>query len=139
MSSGIDVAGAAKVADREEEGVLVQIRDPQGEPAMVGDQPVTVRIAGSYSKRYRRIQEGQTQRMLKRRQVALTAEQLTANRVELVAGCILDWSGFTNGGQPYPFSRDNATHLVTVAPWIRDQLEEAQGDHASFSASSSAT
>lgn len=139
MSKGIDVSGAASVSQREDEGQVVHIRDANGEPEMDGDKPVTVRIAGTYSRVYRRTQEAQTQRMFKRRQAALTAEQWTANRIELVAACIMEWAGFYNRGQPFPYTKENATLLLTGAPWILTQLEEAQADHAGFSTGSSAS
>lgn len=137
--SGIDLANVGTVADREEIGRVVHLKDDREELAYVGDQPVTVTIAGSYSKRYRRTQEALTQRMFKRRQVQLTAEQFMANRIELVAACVLDWQGITNNDKPLACTKENATALLTAAPWVLAQLEDAQADHASFSPGSSAT
>lgn len=132
----MDIGKAAKVAAREDEGIVVHLRDENEE---LSNPPTTVRIAGSYSAVYRRTQDNQMQRMLKRRQMTLTPEQVTRNRIELVATCILGWEGFTNNGQPYPFTKDNAVNLLTQAPWIRQQLEDAQADHASFGGGSSGT
>ena len=139
MSHGIDLTQSASVAEREDLGRTVHLKDDRDEPAYEGDTPVTVTIAGSYSKRYRRTQETLTQRMFKRRQTQLTAEQFMANRVELVAACVLTWEGIRNGDKPLPCSRENATLLLNAAPWILAQLEDAQADHASFSPGSSTT
>lgn len=137
--SGMDIGHAADISSREDAGQLVHMRDAEGELAYEDGKPVTVRIAGSYSALYRRTQAAQTQRMLKRRQT-LTPELLEANRIELVAACILpdDWQGWTNAGKPLPYSRDNATRIASV-PWIQAQLEEAQQDHAGFSPKPSAS
>lgn len=137
---GMDLATVGQAASREDEGQVVHLRDAQGEPAFdAAGQPVTVRIAGQYSKLYRRTQAEQAQRLLRQRGQRLTEEQLTRNRVELVAVCILEWQGITNQGQPLPLTKDNASKLLALAPWVREQLEEVQGDHASFFGTSSST
>jgi hypothetical protein len=139
MSKGIDLDQAGEVTAREDAGITVHIRGADGEPAYQGDRPVTIRIAGTYSQVYRKTQDQQTRRLLKQRSRDLSPEQLTANRVELVAASILGWEGFTNKGEAYPCTRENAVALLTRAPWIREQLEEAQQDHAGFSGRASAS
>jgi hypothetical protein len=140
MSHGMDIGAADAITAREDEGQAVHIKDyPSGEPAFDGDQPVMVRIAGSYSKLYRKTQDAQTQRMIKRRQSSLTAEQLAQNRIDLVAACILGWEGFHSGRDAFPHTRENAALLLTKAPWILDQLWEAQQNHEGFSPGSSLT
>jgi hypothetical protein len=136
---GIDLAKAGTVKAREDEGQVVHIRDETGDLAFEGETPVTVKIQGSYSAAYRRVEDEQLRRQIKRRLATVTPDQLTANRVELVAACILDWSGFTDGGRPFPCTRENATRLLEVAPWVLNQLAEAQQDHASFFGSRSAS
>jgi hypothetical protein len=89
-------------------------------------------VAGTYSRLYRRQLDAQRDRMLKARRAMLTAEQLTQNQIELVASCILGWDGFTNAGAPFLCTHENAVTLLTKAPWVRDQLEDAMGDHANF-------
>ena len=62
---------------------------------------------------------------------------MTQIRIELCAACILGWDdNLVAEGKPVPFSRENAMRLAKV-DWIRDQLEEAQADHAGFSKGSS--
>lgn len=143
LSGGIDMDGVEDVSAREGQGRVVHITDPSGEPAFYGEgenqKPVTVKIAGSYSPKYRQILDHQTQRMLKRRQSTITREQLAENRAELVAGCILEWDGFLIKGEAFPLTKDNAMTLVKKAEWIRTQLEEAQNDHEGFSKNASAT
>lgn len=135
---GIDLTRAGDVSKREDAGQVVHVRDANFEPAYYNGQPVTITVAGTWSSVYRRTQDAQVQRMIRKKQRDLTAEQLTANRVDLVAACILGWQGLTNGTDrdgkqiPLPFTRENAV-LVAGVPWLREQLEEAQQDHASFS------
>lgn len=140
MGKGFDLSRAASVGQAEDEGQVVHLRDAAGELEYSEDgQPVTVTIAGSYSARYRKAQDGITQRALKRKQLTMTPEQLVENRIELVAACVLAWTEIEDQGKPLPCTKENAARLVRVAPWVRDQLEEAQHDHAGFSTGSSAT
>lgn len=140
MGKGFDLSRAVSVGQAEDDGQVVHLRDAGGELEF-GDngQPVTVTIAGSYSARYRKVQDSITQRMLKRKQLTLTPEQLMENRIELIASCVLGWTEIEDDGKPLPCTKDNAARLVRVAPWVRDQLEEAQHDHAGFTKGSSAT
>lgn len=138
--SGIDLSTVGDVAAREDAGQVVHLRDAGGEPIYTGekqDQPVTITVAGTYSTRFRRAQDQLQQRMLKKRQRDLTPELVTANRIELVAAAILEWQGISDKGQPLPCTKDNAIRLLTAAPWIREQLEEAQQDHAGFTRTAS--
>ena len=140
MSKGIDIATTGDVTAREDEGTAVHICDESGQAATYdNDRPVTIRVAGSYSKAYRRRAEAQTQRMFKRRQGTLNAEQWQQNRIELVAACVMSWEGFVNNGQPFPCTKENAVLMLTRAPWILTQLEEAQADHAGFFKGASAS
>jgi hypothetical protein len=70
--------------------------------------------------------------MLKQRRTSLTGEGLNRQQLELVAASIIAWEGFTANGQPYQLTKENAIALLDKAPWIREQVEEAMGDHASF-------
>lgn len=125
---------------QENEGTVVHLQNVRGEPIMDGDKPVTVRIAGSYSAPYRKTQAAQTQRLLNKRRQKFTEEEFAANRAELVAACVLEWSGIDGeDGKPLPCTPINALKLVTDLPHVRDQLEEAQADHASFSKPASPT
>ncbi len=113
---------------REDEGTLVMVKDAAGEE----QDGVTILVAGTYSTAYRKAVSAQRDRMLRQRRGNLTGEQLERQQLELVAACIIEWDGFTSNGQPFPLSKDNAITLLTRAPWIREQVEEAMSDHASY-------
>lgn len=138
--SGLDLSTVGEVTAREDAGQVVHLRDPNGEPLYTGgqhEQPITITVAGTYSTRVRKAQDQLQQRMLKKRQRDLTPEQVTANRNELAAAAILEWQGITDKGAPLPCTKENAIRLFTIAPWIREQLEEAQQDHAGFTGTAS--
>jgi hypothetical protein len=134
QQGGFDLGGAATVADREDAGQWVELRDANGDVLTYGaEQSVRVRVAGTYSKRFRRAKKTQTDRQLRQRKVTLNADQLEENSIELVSACVMEWEGFFNAGAPLSCSPDNVALVLKRAPWIRDQIEQAMDDHASFS------
>lgn len=136
-AGGFDLAAAPDVKSREDEGLVVKVRDVHGEPMTTADGgAVTIRIAGSYSAVYRRTQDAQHQRWGRRGQLPDAAEA-RQNRLDLTVACIMAWEGFTNGGQPFPFTKENALLLLSKCPYIHEQLETAQHDHSRFFASPS--
>ena len=63
-----------------------------------------------------------------------------ADRIELLAGCTLGWSGLTGeDGTPLPFSTEAAADLYTRVGWIRAQMEAAFDDRDLFIQDSSST
>lgn len=138
--SGFDLSEAAAVAAKEDEGTVVHVRGSDGEPMYFGKddaEPVTITVAGTYSKAYRRAVDAQRERLVKQRRVTLTGEALAKQQLELVAACVLAWSGIVDAGKPLPCEKPNVLRLLTAAPWIREQVEEAMQDHAGFFGSSS--
>lgn len=141
-SNGFDLGAAPNVADLEEKGVAVQIRDIHGEPMMYrseggSEYPVQIVVAGSYSHRYRRAINAQTTRMLGRRAQKMTGELAQENRMEVISRCVISWSGFNSNGQPIPCTPENVKVVMERAPWIRDQVEAAMEDHEAFFKNSS--
>lgn len=136
---GFDIVSAKDVAAREDEGTVVELKDQNGEPLYADDAktlPVTITVAGTYSTRYRRAVDQNRDRMLKRRQATLDGEQLNRQSLELIAAAIIAWSGLTESGADYPLTKENAIALLDACPWIREQVEMAASDHASFFAKS---
>lgn len=128
----MEVSTSKAVSEREEEGTVVHLTDEKGDLMYENMEPVTITVVGTYSKTYRRVQNEQRAKNLKGRRLQLTPEQIDARANEAIASCVLGWEGFTSEGKPFPFTKDNAAALFTAAPWIRDQVEEAMGDHAAF-------
>jgi hypothetical protein len=128
----VEIGNAKSVAEREDEGTPVHIRNEAGELQYENDKPVTITVAGSYSKTYRKATEAQRDKSLKQRRSVPTGEQLSRQALEILASCIVSWEGFTSQGKPFGYSKENAIALLDSAPWIREQCEEALYDHASF-------
>lgn len=139
--SGFEISTSKSVAEREDEGVVINVRDANGDELFYGEgaakKAVTITVAGTYSKTYRRATDAQRERMMKQRRVSLSGDQLAKQQLELVAACVLAWDGFVSNGQPYECTKANVISLLDSAPWIREQVEEAMNDHQSFFPSNS--
>lgn len=136
---GFNLQSAKPVAAREDDGIVLELRDERGEPMTYGPdaKPVTVKVAGTYSNHYRRAQERQRDRMMKSARGRLNGDVLQQNLLDLTASCVLAWEGIFDGETPVPCTKDNAVLLLEVAPWLREQIEEAMSDHQGFSKTSS--
>lgn len=133
------------VAQREDEGTTIHVRDENNEKMYQNAEqttPVTITVVGTYSSRYRRLMEATGDRAWKKAG-RMEAEDNRKSALEIVAGCILEWDGFTTGDEkfevPYTYSKANAVVLLDQCPWIREQVEKAMSDHALFSAPVSLT
>lgn len=135
-NNGFDLQTAAPIAEQEDQGLVVQIRDAFGNPLTftddAGEHPVTMTVAGTYSNRYRRAREAQTTRQLKRRSTNLTGDLVNSQRIGVVADCVLAWSGFMSGGKPLACDKEHVFQVLKHAPWILEQVESAMEDHEAF-------
>jgi hypothetical protein len=119
----------ASVADREDEGTVVHVMDENGKPLFEDGEPVTITVAGSYSRIYRRVEEQIRKRPLRKK---LTSEVFYEDTMEKTIACTLAWQGFKADGKPFELTRPNAHALYDNCPWIYDQVVEAMNDHALF-------
>lgn len=141
---GLDLSTAQPVATREDEGNTIHLRDendellyhrPPGSGPKAEPLPVTITMAGTYSKKYRRARAAQMTKTVKKGRsgaIRITGELLEEQRDELVATCALAWDGFYSASKPVPCNKQNATDHFQAMPWIRDQAEEAMNDHEAF-------
>lgn len=133
MTNGFDIDVKAKALEVEDEGLVVEILDETGDPAFDAEgNPVTVKVAGEYSTKYRKAEEWQRKTLMRLRGKEQTGAESLAMQAELVARCVLGWSGFSQNGVLLPFTTANATMVFTKLPFVRKQVESAMGDHASF-------
>jgi hypothetical protein len=130
----MDIGKGNEVEQREEQGTIVQLKDENGELQFYPEgaerkdqKPVTVTVVGTYSKTFRKARKDQRDKNLKRGRVGLKAQE-----TEVIAKCILGWEGLTFNGQDFRYTDENKVLLLGV-PWIREQIEEAMGDHQGFS------
>jgi hypothetical protein len=141
-SGGFNLNQVTPVSKLESEGIWINVHDIEGEEMFYQgedgtEHPVRIRVAGSYSDRYRRAQEAQTTRALNRRGAKVTGALLAHQRRELAATCTLDWEGFHDGESFTECTREKASEMYKMAPWIQEQVEMAMQDHAAFFSSNS--
>lgn len=130
--AGIDIGASSNVATQEEQGTVIQINDPTDEPVLYGDgKPVTIRVAGTYSARYRNAQAANRDKLIKRR-AAFNGNTVSKQALDVTAACVIEWDGFFSGGKPFPCTHENVVALLESCPWIRDQVESAMNDHALY-------
>lgn len=130
----MDIGNSKVIAAAEDEGTAVHVRNAAGEYEYFGankDKPVTITVVGTYSARYRRIQEQVRDKSIKRRG-PIDGRIVEDQALDMLAGSIIEWEGFEAGGIPFQFSRTNAIALLDSCPWIREQVEAAMNDHAAF-------
>jgi hypothetical protein len=139
-AQGFDLSTADDVAGRENEGQWIEIHGAEGDPLFYRDgedvKPVRALVAGTYSRRYRRVEESLRDKRMKKGS-RYTGEQFERDQVRLAALCVLDWEGFFASGKPIPCDESNVATVLQKAPWIRDQVTTAMQDHEGFSEASS--
>lgn len=149
-----DIAAKAKELAVEDAGVVVHITDATGRPAYiggtdvtnedgtvtnVGGTPLTWTVCGMNSKQWRQAETWQRKELRKFRGRDLTTEEYTKHQAEFIARCSRGFSGFSNEGQSFPFTTENATLILTNLPYILRQLQAVMGDHESFTKPASIT
>ena len=138
--TGFDIDAQAAAAKTEDEGTVVHIHGLDEMPMYYEGPdkkpvPVTITVAGAHSPRYRRIEEAQRQRKLKRSQ--FTGAVIFDDNIEKMSGCTLAWDGFFVNGQPVDCTSHNASQLYRRCPWVYEQVLEAAHDHSRFFGSGS--
>lgn len=150
-AGGFDMDEAEQLADREDQGTDVEWEDALGRARyQPGTKtPLTVHVVGSLSKRYRKVQQLQRAKGWKSGIASATkaneteddaalGERLMREETESVAACIDGWSaGFTSGGKPFAYSKENAIRLLTLNPHMQAKLVREMNDHARFFGQSS--
>lgn len=124
-----DLSHATAVAEREEAGKVVALKDEAGLPY----DGVTMTVVGSYSKRYQQAHDA----MMRRVQARQNVDDSRADLIALHAQCVIGWSGFHEHGQALDCTSANVQKVLRAAPWIHNQVIVAIEDHAGFSEGSS--
>jgi len=141
--TGFDISAEQAAAALEDSGYDMPVKGINGEPAFwknpeTGNvEPVTIRVVGANSSRFRAIEKKLRERVLKPKQ--FTGQAMYEDSVEKAAACTLGWNGIHDRGNPAPFSVNNAKVLYKKLPFLLNQVTEAMNDHSLFSESSSMT
>lgn len=126
----------------EDDGTLVHLKSVTGDLLYDGEgesrTPVTIRVAGTYSERYRKAQKRLKERNIRaaRRNEDFDVDTLDAGSLELEVAAIIEWT-FTSGGQPFPITATNWKALISRQPQWQEQVATAMTDHARFFTTSS--
>lgn len=102
-----------------------------------GGNPAYVEVLSTDSKTAQKHQREQTNRMLaKRNRNKVTADEIDASSVELLAALTKGWHLVNFDGEviDYEFTVANARALYSSAKfrWLREQVDEFAGDRANF-------
>lgn len=110
--------------------INLHLPDAEETPLINPDKtPMTVEVHGSYSEAYRTAIDNQQDRRIKKASRAggkatFTAEEMRANRLELVVACVKAWN-ITIGGVCPPCTPEEVKKVVLEYPFIRVQIELA--------------
>ena len=110
-----------------EEGVWMEVEDPNGNPL-----GVHLKLAGTDSEAYQKQLRKQQDKMLKRGNFKISAEEAENNSLNLLVACTLAWEGVEYSGEELECNKDNARWLYKTFGFIRDQVDEFIGDRANF-------
>lgn len=118
-----------------EQGATIEVEGPNGVVARNdnGTAKMTIRVLGTDSAAYRRAQNTNLNKRLAKRNVKLTADELEAETIGMLAEVTVGWSGFNGAdGVPVACNRANATALYSKYPFIREQVDRFINERANF-------
>lgn len=102
-------------------------RKPDGSAAMV------IVVLGADSSAFRKAQNRNLNKRLAKRNVKMTAEELEAETIDLLAEVTVSWEGFVGAdNQPIACNRQNAAALYRKYPFIREQADRFINERANF-------
>jgi hypothetical protein len=102
------------------------------------ETPVTIRLAGIDSDRYRKATNANANARIKSgKYIAPSAEQLQAEGIELLVKCTLAWDGIKWNGETLACTPANVRKIYTQFGWIRDQVDSWMADRRNFLKASS--
>jgi hypothetical protein len=133
----MDIGAAIKSS---EDGAVLHLKDMAGKLAYAEDgSPVTIRLAGTDSARWRKANDKIGNDRLERARSGTKAsiEELGEENALLVASVTLGWSGIVVDGKPWDFTVDNAKKLYLTAAFVYEQVNDFVGKRANFSPASS--
>jgi hypothetical protein len=127
-----EIGAAEDVAEREDQGTVVQLRDAIGDLWVENGKPVTMTAVGSYSNIYAQAEAEVNRKYAKKLRAEGDDFDYRIYNNDLVSRCVTAWTEFTLNGQPAPITGKNVLQVLQVRPWIYPQLRRAMDDHARF-------
>lgn len=125
---GLSIASLVAEQKREDEGFDVELRDAHGQAVRTdAGEPVTVRIVGRYSDRYRKAEAKVLERRWQPgRTPKVDREQIDKDAAWITAQCVIGWSGIDE-----EHTSENVERLLKNK-LIREQIEQAMEKPAGF-------
>lgn len=104
-------------------------------------KPVTLKLLGPDSKKFRALTRTQVRKRLDRKE-ALSSEAMMeeadADTLEVLCSCTVGWENmFETDGKPVAFSHENVKAVYSAYPVIRDQVDIFVSQRANFLPASS--
>lgn len=98
---------------------------------------IKIKIAGPDSATQRRAELAMVDELaeLAREDGAVSAEHRERARLNCLARCVLGWE-LEEEGEAVPFTHANVVRLLTMARWVRDQVDSFAGSRAAYRESS---
>ena len=93
---------------------------------------MTITLAGTDSPTYVQAQRALVNKRMRSRGAKLTADQIDEDNADLIAACVLDWTGVVEKGAALDCTRANAKSLFLRFPWVKEQASEFMSDRANF-------
>ncbi|MBF0394893.1 MAG: hypothetical protein HQL38_19630 [Alphaproteobacteria bacterium] len=118
-------------------GAVMTLLHPATRQPLAGDDgnPITITLAGQDSEAWRKAQRAVSNRRLAARgKSKLTAEDLEAESLAMLAQCTLGWTGVALDGKPLDCTQANARQLYERLPWVREQADDFVADRANYMA-----
>lgn len=114
----------------------MELEHPTTGEKLIGDDgaPIVFTLAGADSVAFRNAQRAiSNARIGRTKGEKITAEQLDADGISVIAACVMGWSGnFTIGGERPEYAKDKARALVEQHAWLREQVDRFVAQRANF-------
>ena len=115
-------------ATKAEAGAVMQVKNP-----LTGEElGATVTVIGTDSKAFRNLAKQRAIASMERTAEDLKTYDAEAANIEMIAKCILGWSGFSEGKTEIAFSFENAVMMLTKYDWLAKQIDQFIGDRTNF-------
>ena len=124
----------------EDEGVVLELKDPAGEPLLQSDgKPVWIKLAGTASNKWRKATDAIGDRRIKTANPrnGTTPKSMDEQRNDtafLLASVTLAWDGIAFDGGPKECTQANAKALYSHPNliWIVNQVDDFLGEQRNF-------
>lgn len=105
-------------------------------PVTGADTDIRIKLAGTDSQRWQKAERAFTNKRLaqlaRKGNLTMSAEEVEARGVALLAAVTLEWEGLTLNGQVWQCSEENAKQLYRTQAWIREQADSFVAERANF-------